>query len=62
MYYNVIIKDAFWDDENQNKLVFCFGDNYEKAIKFVNYIAKISDYHIEFLQCKENDVEDDMEE
>lgn len=55
MYYNVVIKDAFRDDENQNQLVFYFGNSYKKAIEFVNYIAKISEYHIEFLQFKEDD-------
>ena len=29
--------------------------NYKKAIEFVNYIAEISEYHIEFLQFKEDD-------
>ena len=55
MYYNVVIKDAFRDDENQNQLVFYFGNSYIKAIEFVNYIAEISEYHIEFLQFKEDD-------
>lgn len=59
MYYNVVIKDAFWDDENQNRLIFYFGNDYKKAIEFVNYIAEISEYHIEFLQFEENN---DMEE
>ena len=43
MYYNVVIKDAFRDDENQNQLVFYFGNSYKKAIEFVNYIAEISE-------------------
>ena len=50
MYYNVVIKDDVEESLTQNELVFHFEDNYEEAIKFLNYIIKISDYHVEFLQ------------
>lgn len=48
MYYNVVIKNHV--DYLGEQLVFYFGDNFEKALDFVNYIAKISDYNIELLQ------------
>lgn len=50
MYYNVVIKDDVEESLTQNELVFHFEDDYEEAIKFLNYIIKISDYHVEFLQ------------
>ena len=55
MYYNVVIKDDVEESLTQNELVFHFGDDFEEALKFVNYIAEISEYHIEFLQFKEDD-------
>lgn len=53
MYYNVVVKNYI--DYSGEQLVFHFGDDFEEALKFVNYIAKISEYHIEFLQFKEDD-------
>ena len=53
MYYNVVVKNYIGYAGEQ--LVFHFGDDFEEALKFVNYIAKISEYHIEFLQFKEDD-------
>ena len=53
MYYNVVVKNYI--DYSGEQLVFDFGDDFEEALKFVNYIAKISEYHIEFLQFKEDD-------
>ena len=50
MYFNVVIKDDVEESLTQNELVFHFEDDYEEAIKFLNYIIKISDYHVEFLQ------------
>ena len=54
MSFNVVINE-FKDCFQGNFLVFHFGDDFEEALKFVNYIAKISEYHIEFLQFKEDD-------
>lgn len=50
MDYNVVIKDEAEESLTQNELVFHFEDNYEEAIKFLNYIITISNYHVEFLQ------------
>lgn len=53
MYYNVVVKNYIGYAGEQ--LVFYFGDNFEKALDFVNYIAKISDYNIELLQLDEEE-------
>ena len=53
MYYNVVVKNYIGYVGEQ--LVFYFGDNFEEALKFVNYIAKISDYNIELLQLDEEE-------
>ena len=53
MYYNVVVKNYIGYAGEQ--LVFHFGDNFEEALKFVNYIAKISDYNIELLQLNEEE-------
>ena len=53
MYYNVVVKNYIGYSGEQ--LVFHFGDDFEEALKFVNYIAKISDYNIELLQLDEDD-------
>ena len=53
MYYNVVVKNYIGYAGEQ--LVFHFGDNLEKALDFVNYIAKISDYNIELLQLDEEE-------
>lgn len=55
MYYNVVIKDDVEENLTQNELVFHFEDNYEEAIKFLNYIITISNYHVEFLQFEEKE-------
>lgn len=49
MYYNVVIKDDIEEEMVQNELIFYFDDK-EKAIKFLDYIITISNYHIELLQ------------
>ena len=53
MYYNVVVKNYI--DYSGEQLVFHFGDDFEEALKFVNYIAEISDYNIEFLQLDEEE-------
>lgn len=55
MYYNVVVKDSFYGDGEYNQLVFYFGDNKQKALEFATYMAKISEYHIEFLQFEKNE-------
>ena len=53
MYYNVVVKNYIGYAGEQ--LVFHFGGDFEEALKFVNYIAKISDYNIELLQLNEEE-------
>lgn len=53
MYYNVVVKNYIGYAGEQ--LVFHFGDDFEEALKFVNYIAKISYYNIELLQLNEEE-------
>ena len=53
MYYNVVVKNYIGYSGEQ--LVFHFGNDFEEALKFVNYIAKISDYNIELLQLDEEE-------
>ena len=59
MYYNVVIKDDVEESLTQNELTFHFEDNYEEAIKFINYIITISNYHVEFLQFNIKDKKED---
>ena len=53
MSFNVVVKNYIGYAGEQ--LVFHFGDDFEEALKFVNYIAKISDYNIELLQLNEEE-------
>ena len=53
MYYNVVVKNCIGYAGEQ--LVFHFGYDFKEALKFVNYIAKISDYNIELLQFYEEE-------
>ena len=53
MYYNVVVKNCIGYAGEQ--LVFHFGYDFKEALKFVNYIAKISDYNIELLQLNEEE-------
>lgn len=53
MYYNVVVKNYI--SYSGEQLVFHFGNDFEEALKFVNYIAKISDYNIELLQIDEKE-------
>ena len=59
MYYNVVIKDEIEENISQNQLVFHFENNYDEAIKFLNYIITISDFHVEFLQFHEENQEEE---
>jgi hypothetical protein len=49
MYYNVVIKDKYYEDIGQNVLVFTFYE-FEEAINFAKEILNISKYHVEILQ------------
>lgn len=53
MYYNVVISDGEYDDQFYNSLVFYFGDNKEKAIRFAELVLSVSNYHVSILPFKE---------
>ena len=53
MFFNVVIKETY----EHTGLVFHFGDNFEKALKFAEKILRISDYSVEILQIYNEDNE-----
>lgn len=55
MYFNVVIKDKTVFEGESNQLVFHFGNDLDKAVKFANQILKISTYHVEILQFEDDE-------
>lgn len=53
MYYNVVVADGDMMDEFYNQLVFYFGDNKEKAMRFAELVLSVSDYRVSILPFKE---------
>lgn len=59
MLYEVIINDWHEFNVNTNELVFQFGDNYKKMMKFVDFVLNTTYYHVQILQHK---IEEENEE
>ncbi len=49
MYYNVVVKEFY----EYTGMVFHFGVNFEKALKFATDILKNSEYCVEIIQIPE---------
>ena len=62
MIYEVIVNDWHEFNVDTNKLVFQFEDNYKEMMKFVDFVLKTTYYHVQILQHKFEQIEEEDEE
>ena len=62
MLYEVIVNDCHEFNVDTNELVFKFGDNYKEMMKFVDFVLKTTYYHVQILQHKFEQIEEENEE
>ena len=62
MLYEVIVNDWHEFNVDTNELNYQFGDNYKEMMKFVDFVLKTTYYHVQILQHKIEQNEDENEE